>query len=383
MYYHKKTKKLIPVPEQQSDERYFKCHKNCSNYHTGKFTICRGPCKRRFHHDCIGLTEDMIDLVQWECDHCIFQKPEEPPLTGKEREELVKDFLASLKYFNPQKIYEIERILDHRKNIMTNQYEYLVRWACYPEEQDSWEPEFQITTAFEKLEEYIKEDSLGEPAAERKSTNMNPVNINMDNWRTSSERFLTTVRGHLQKEYRQIIEIEILERGQRFDNRKDKIFIFEAHNRLFAGMYLNWKRKIYLGDGTNSYFEDKQTRASIRNWFHEMGITIKAFRYSHQSHPDHSPSSAAVIAIKLAQMYGGKVKPNGLLVAPRTITEKLTKIFHKHTSANVQSSMKRGHQIDNITIYRCPYKECDFRTKKRDQRAMNGHIRSHHKRKNE
>ena len=57
--------------------------------------------------------------------------------------------------------YEVEKILDHRqKKIRTakkavNKTEYLIRWAGYGPEHDSWEPEENLTNCKEKLNEYL------------------------------------------------------------------------------------------------------------------------------------------------------------------------------------------------------------------------------------
>jgi chromobox protein 1 len=54
-------------------------------------------------------------------------------------------------------LYEIERLIDHRK--IGNKEEYLVCWLGYDEDEDTWEPRSSLEeTAMDAITEYHRYD---------------------------------------------------------------------------------------------------------------------------------------------------------------------------------------------------------------------------------
>jgi len=62
----------------------------------------------------------------------------------------------------PSLIFEVETILDERKNAK-NEIEYLVKWKNYPPEENSWEPEYGLRRCQILLNEYMKSKEKSKP----------------------------------------------------------------------------------------------------------------------------------------------------------------------------------------------------------------------------
>jgi hypothetical protein len=59
---------------------------------------------------------------------------------------------------NEEEVYEIERIVNHRKRY--GNIQYLVKWKGYPDSDNSWEPERNLTGAKEELDAYKRRKNL-------------------------------------------------------------------------------------------------------------------------------------------------------------------------------------------------------------------------------
>ena len=53
--------------------------------------------------------------------------------------------------------YEVERILDSRRH--RNKLQFLVKWKGYTPEENTWEPETNVSNAKAKVKEFYKEHS--------------------------------------------------------------------------------------------------------------------------------------------------------------------------------------------------------------------------------
>ncbi|KAK1218029.1 hypothetical protein PQX77_019294, partial [Marasmius sp. AFHP31] len=70
--------------------------------------------------------------------------------------------------------YEVEEILDSRKpDDRRIPIEYYIRWADYPESEDSWEPKSNVENAKEAIAEFYKKHPAAYQEPEKRRSKRN------------------------------------------------------------------------------------------------------------------------------------------------------------------------------------------------------------------
>lgn len=266
----------------------------------------------------------------------------------------------------PFVIKEIVSHITHSENV----YEYRVRFEGFHSRDDLWYFEKDLKECWDKLKEYKLKHRLGEPIIPRLMGSSKLRLNNVNNWQPI-EKIMEVIKGYVTEEQRRSIKIGILEYPDQLDQRSDKVYLICHGHHVFTGLFYATERRLIIADGENSYSSDSQTRKLLNNW---LRIPIRQVDFSHQNRSDHCASTAAIIAIKMIQLYSGGKEIGDTLVAPKTQHEAIKRAFHKEPSELLSELT-----IENrIPRYNCDFPGCTYYSKKRCQRQLNMHRISKH-----
>ena len=84
--------------------------------------------------------------------------------------------------------YEVETIIQHRRK--GNRYEYLIKWKGYGSNENTWEPEVNLSNSEEILKEYRKTHQVDEVQSRSKCKLLSPSSSNSTRRSTRSTRRL-------------------------------------------------------------------------------------------------------------------------------------------------------------------------------------------------
>lgn len=243
---------------------------------------------------------------------------------------------------------------------------YRIRWEGYGAKDDSWLREEALAMSYDLLEAYKSEHNLGPPIIEPILGAIRPTKWNPSLWNTPG-RIITAVRGYLRKEFRNLLPINVIKRGDELGNQ-DSLYLIRYSNHAIVGFYSASDNTLTVADGENCYLDCPEAKAWLESW---IDIPIKAIRFQNQNRADHCASSAAIICIKFASHYGHRTRISNPFTVPKNLHEKIRRAMHKGDSEKITKWKPVRRNASTVT---CESIGCGYRG---SRKQLTAHKRVH------
>lgn len=261
--------------------------------------------------------------------------------------------------------YEVQAIVAHG-TYDDGTIGYRIRWHGCRASDDTWIKENELIACYKTLNDYKKKHQLGPPTFKKPygSTQSNKWNPSIWN---SADRIISTVRGYLRKEFRNLLEIKVTEPGHKLDS-KDCLYLIDYDSHVMVGYYKASANTMTIADGENCYYESSKARNYINKW---KNLSIRAVRFTKQSKIDHCSSSAAMICIKFANHHGFQTAITDPITIPNAQKEKIIRSMHKGPSRSLKGWIPVQR---NASAVYCEYSGCSY---KGTRKQITAHSRTH------
>lgn len=210
--------------------------------------------------------------------------------------------------------FEINRV--HQHKITKRGRLFLVSWAGFPEEHNSWLPEKALDGAIEALDEYLLRQGLP-PTKIRRRLGIDPVNTPGDktNWNTI-ENVLSLVEKHRKGKRHLDSKITILNRIPKPDQLiQDKLMaIVDICAHAYVLLFNPPTLTVWVADGTNSCHREDIKRHITR--LIPADYTLRTLSFCHQLGVDDCTSSATLISLELLKNKYSVAPPASITTNP-------------------------------------------------------------------
>lgn len=265
-------------------------------------------CKNWIHNDCIGLSVEDADEIEFLlCDQC-GQDPvddNQQPGTSTQSES---------DNSNEQE-YDVSEILDHAKVYWKGKIErfFRIKWAVWDDDQDTddepnyeltWEEEDNLLGCVGTLKNYIHEHKL-EPTklVERTGGAASTTKFNKRNWVTTEQVLKMIHKNRNMKTYKS--DVEIGEWSGYGTKKKINILLHNGH--FFVFLYLPKQKTCAIADHNNTYYENKTVRDQILSLINpNMALKVSPVVLFANSKADYCGPAAVMIALHFSGFVKNK-----------------------------------------------------------------------------
>lgn len=211
--------------------------------------------------------------------------------------------------------YEVYKILNHTEEDKENSRKYLVAWAGYPEQENSWEPEAHLDNAIRLVKEYCLANKI--TASLKYRVGSSGSETNLDKWVEFDkatdfvERYSNAKKGYSKNK-------SFVHEPDAINDTNICIFSFNEHAfvmRKIKGVY-------FIADGANIALKDN-TIINYLKFF--IKGNIEPIEYRGQFHQDECAISAVIIALEFLKTTNIESLPETIIVAPHIRKELLAK----------------------------------------------------------
>lgn len=298
--------------------------------------VCSGPsnddmvfcdhCNRWFDFECVGLSKEEIDRIEYFYCH-VCEDLDELNLTttwkgrkptAAQRADKRKNYFE-VESISANKIKRVGRVVSRL---------FKIKWKGFSDSESTWEPEYHLDGCIDVLQRYLRENGLPLSNIESLLGGSHSSKFNMKNWCKMDNIISTYLRF---KRYRfQNVDLQI----EKFDKFRphDSLYFLDLDSHCFVILHFAEQNFAWIADGGNFFLNDARVAKSVREL---LGVRLTACKFEHYTRTDYCGSSGVLIALEFTRAYRTKVKPK-VLSCPSSWRDRIIKHMHKHKSSLVE-----------------------------------------------
>jgi hypothetical protein len=298
----------------------------CLESNTGERTVACEKCNEWVHYGCAKLTREQVDrIINFYCKKC---ETSECMTEWRKAKPNHQQVAMKARFY-----YEVAAIRGSKRTQAGRFFQ--VEWKDCPSKKDrsvnerTWEPESYLDGCIDLVQHYCRVHGLP-------LSNVNgllgagdaQVDKNVANWITM-EKLLENFNKI--RTWCRLKSNLVASEWSAFGENDQLYFLRHSHH-CFVLLHRANQRLAYIADGTNIYRTDQTVADELKELLKVRLISIK---FDQQLAVDHCGSSAILIGIELLKAHHRNMEPPRLLVANKTIRDRLIIRLHKADSVSV------------------------------------------------
>lgn len=306
------------------------------------------PGSGYYHPRCIKLDENEVKFIEkFICSDCNLRTGEKTKYKTIDGDKTVKRFV-------------VEKIVGHAINTRTRKVKYLVKWEGYPDTENTYEPELNLTACYEHIANYRKTTSeLDNYPLSFKPTggadqSIAPELYNENNWPELEQMKTKTLQLLAHERYQTDLELIACLATEKLTITKDSLIIWLHGSHYYAILWLKSQDKVIISDAVNATLSEDRKQEIEKILGHE----ILPFKVNNRVKVDYCGAATVSAIVELSRMYKTGNFCNGNINFTKTIYERATTLHPE-----VSQPAPGRNDIRNIRrTFNCS--QCDFKTTK-------------------